>query len=202
MKSHLPFKYQIYIAGALFILWQMGISFVTAVFLGLMVLFLFRKSSREISKDLSGVLAPVSGKVQSVIQEDGFIDIEIIMPWWTEMGIYLPFYAEFKNKAKKKGKKFFRYSFFRKKGERKGTTLTFENIKNEKKLEIFFGECIGGGGVHTVISPGDRGKQGASIGYFLLGGIVRLRFFSVSHELLVTQGERLVAGRTLLWENY
>ena len=136
-----------------------------------------------------------------MIKEKDYTDVEIVMPWWGEMGIYFPFYSELKNKMNKKGKRLFRYSFFGRSGDRQGMTLTLENVENEKKMEIFLGECLAGGGAQVGISPGDRGRRGACIGYFLWGGLVRLRFFAVERDLLIRRGERLVAGRTCLWED-
>ena len=200
VKSYLSLKHQILLAFVLLMLWFLDVSLFIPIILIIAIIFLFRQQD-AVSAGNGSYVAPVSGKIKSIVQKDGFADIEIIMPWWGGMGIHLPFYAELKNKKRQKGKAFFRYDFFHGRVDRRGTILVFEEIGTSKTWELVFGECTLGGGVHIIISPGDRGAKGASIGYFLLGGVVRLRFLLGNCRLSVRRGDRLVGGVSEIYQD-
>ena len=198
MKSYLPLKYQITLFFTLLFLWFLAVPLLIPALLVLGIVFLFRKKSIVLRENVSGALAPISGKVRAVVQQDGCTDIEVVMPWWSGMGIHLPFYAELKSKTEKGGKAFLRYGLGGDSIERPGTLLLLEEVGAFKQWELFFGECSWGGRAQIMISSGDRGLQGASIGYFKWGGVVRIRFPSADYELLLRRGDSIVVGKTLI----
>ena len=177
-------------------LWILEVSLLVLVFLVLAVIFLFRQRNIVALEDGLNPLAPVSGRIKSIVEKDGFTDIEVLIPWWGEMGIYLPFRAELRNKTRRYGEAFFRYDFFRGSIERRGVVLVLEEIDTNRTWEIAFGECTLGGRAEIMVAPGDRGAQGASIGYFPFGGVVRIRIPSSDGRLVLRRGESLVAGKT------
>jgi hypothetical protein len=79
-------------------------GFLTMLFLGLIytgVLLLFRKNPLEINEAAttnSNVLfSPVNGEVKSVrskvdhqIFGEDLVEVQILIPWWKEWGLYLP----------------------------------------------------------------------------------------------------------------
>ena len=177
---------------------MLEVSFLILACLFMTVIFLFHQRNIITEEKTTNAVAPVSGKIKSIVQLDDFTDIEIVMPWWGEMGVYLPFHSELKNKVKRRGEAFFRHGFSQKKIDRRGVALMLRSIDDFKVWEMIFEECSLGGRPRIAISPGDRGLQGASMGYFLFGGIVRIRFASQDFLLLVRRGETLVAGKTPL----
>ena len=191
-------KYKIAVVAALLFLWFLSVPLSIPIILAAGIIFLFRKKSIVLKEDLAGALAPISGKVKSVVQKDGFTDIEVVMSWWDGMGIHLPFYSELKNEIKKEGIAFLRYGLGGDSIERPGTLLFLEEVGTAKKWELFFGECSWGGRAQLMVSSGDRGAQGASIGYFAWGGVVRIRFPSADCELLTRRGDSILAGKTLI----
>ena len=198
MKNYLSLKYQFCLVVVLLVIWLLEISLLIPISLVFIIVFLFRQKNIVFKEKFIGALAPVSGKVRSIIQKDGFVCIEIIMPWWGGMGIHLPFYSELKNKKEKEGEVFWRYGFGGEQVERCGTVLLIEEIATSKKWEITFEKCSLGGMAHIMILPGDRGETGTSIGYFMLGGVVRIRFTAEDYEPLVRRGDSIVAGKTLV----
>ena len=185
MKSYLPLAYQILMLVVLLVLWRLGVELWVPIGLVLGIVYLFRRRGIVLEKDVVGVRAPISGKVKTIIQKDGFIEVEIVVPWWAGMGIHLPFYAELTGRTEKRDKGW-------------GMMLSLEEVGSHKKWELFFEKRPWGGFPSIAIAPGDRGAPGVDIGYFMMGGGVRIRFLSADCRLLIRRGDSLVAGKTLV----
>ena len=196
IKNYLPLRYKIVLFFVSLALWWLGVSLLLVLGPALVILFLFRQRDIVRTEELSCATAPVGGRVKSIVQKNGLVDVEVVMPWWGGMGIHLPFHGELKSVSRCRGKAFFRYDFFGGRIARRGVVLVVEEIGTSKNWEIIFGECPLGGSAHLEISPGDRGLRGASIGYFMLGGVVRMRFPANGGRVLVRRGQSLVAGKT------
>ena len=199
MKSYLPKKYQIIFLIILFFLWIFDGPLLWPLLLGGGVFLSFRQKWISLKKTTDTALyAPVSGKVDSIFKKDEFTEVNIVIPWWKGMGVCLPFASEVKNKTTQEKRVTSHYPFFQKK---RIIHLSLKGSGNDQKISLVFYGCSLGGRVYIDVEPGDRGKGGCSIGFFPLGGKVKL-FLPASYQILTRRREILSAGQTslALWQ--
>lgn len=168
------------------------------------VLWMFRKGPHHHLKLYESpahiVLAPISGKVKSVYevdQHDFFGEdlqaIELVMPFFTEYGVYLPVKGEILEVRHSSGKSRFRYS-----KERKDETLGTLFLLGEEKLKVGLElqKCPLGMLPQSYGITGDAGATGARLGYIVFGGTVIVYVKDFKIEIKV--GDQVQAGETVI----
>ncbi len=210
LKSYLPSKFNTLTAFLLLFFWLFGfykaffISIICYVFL-YVVLRKNRNDFRDDPTSTRGVIfSPANGKVIHIehnvshgLYGDQLIEIQIMIPWWKEMGIYLPLSCEIKNLLVLKGQSFFR---LRKAvevigtKEGKGVSLALDNRGESVGLTFF--KCKLGLWPELMVMPGDRGGRRVNIGYFPFGGTVML-YLPKKYEILVKANDEVNAGETI-----
>lgn len=210
LKSYLPAKFNT-LAAVLFVLfWLFGfykiLSILTLTYLGLYIVL--RKSRNDFRDDpisTRGVIfSPANGKIVHIEHNvshgfygDQLIEIQIMIPWWKEMGIFLPLSCEIKNLLLLKGHSFFRYLKVVEvlgSKEGKGVGLSLDNRGESIGLTLF--KCKFGLWPALIVMPGDRGGRRVNIGYFPFGGTVML-YLPKKYEILVKNNDEVNAGETI-----
>ncbi|RPJ79489.1 MAG: hypothetical protein EHM20_01270 [Alphaproteobacteria bacterium] len=211
LKSYLPAKFNT-IAVILFVIfWMFGLykilTFLVIAHIALYVLL--RKSRNDFRDDpmtTRGVIfSPSNGKIVQIehnvshgMYGEQLIEIQIMIPWWREMGIFLPLSCEVRNLLLLKGQSFFRY---RKavevlgSKEGKGIGLALDN--RGESIGLTFLKCKLGLWPELMVMPGDRGGRRVNIGYFPFGGTVML-YLPKKYEILVKTNDEVNAGETIL----
>jgi uncharacterized membrane protein len=211
LKSYLPPKFNTLAILGLFILWLMGMYKILLVLvLAYIALYVVLRKNRNdfrddhtVTKGL--VFSPANGKVIHIehnvshgIYGDGLVEIQILVPWWKEMGINMPLSAEIKSLLVLKGRSFFRYM----KTEEiigtnlgKGVSLSLDN-RGETVGMTFF-KCRLGLWPELIVMPGDKGGRRVNIGYFPFGGTVML-YLPKKYEILVKSKDEVLACETIL----
>jgi phosphatidylserine decarboxylase len=126
------------------------------------------------------------------------VEIQIMIPWWKEMGIFLPLSSEIKNLMVLKGQSFFRYQKAEEvigTKEGKGVSVSLDN--RGETIGLTFFKCKLGLWPELMVMPGDRGGRRVNIGYFPLGGTVML-YLPRKYEILIKINDEVAAGETIL----
>jgi uncharacterized membrane protein len=210
LKSYLPAKFNT-LAGFLFLFcWIFGFYKILLVLVNIyLALYVILRKNRNDFRDepvsTRGVIfSPANGKVVHIEHNvsHGFfgeqlIEIQIMIPIWKEMGIFLPLSCEIKNLLILKGQSFFRH----KKAvevigskEGKGVSLALDN--RGESLGLSFFKCKLGLWPELMVMPGDRGGRRVNIGYFPFGGTVML-YLPKKYEILVKTNDEVTAGETI-----
>ncbi|MBC7539254.1 MAG: hypothetical protein H7281_10565 [Bacteriovorax sp.] len=210
LKSYLPAKFNT-LAAILFVF--CGIfgfyKILTIMVIAYIVLYVVLRKSRNDFRDdpisTRGVIfSPANGKVVHIEHNvshgfygDQLIEIQIMIPWWKEMGIFLPLSCEIKNLLVLKGQSFFRYLkavevLGSKEG--KGVGLALDN--RGESIGLTFFKCKLGLWPELMVMPGDRGGRRVNIGYFPFGGTVML-YLPKKYEILVKTNDEVNAGETI-----
>ena len=211
LKSYLPAKFNTLAFVILFFLWIFSFyKILTAAFLGYVLLYLVLRRNRNDFRDdpisTKGVIfAPANGKIVHIennvshgMYGDQLIEVQIMIPWWKEMGVFMPLSAEIKTLLVLKGQSFFRYQ----KAEEvigtrdgKGVALALDNRGETVGLTFF--KCKLGLWPELTVMPGDRGGRRVNIGYFPFGGTVML-YLPKKYEILLKTDDEVTAGETIL----
>lgn len=210
LKSYLPAKFNT-LAGILFIIfWLFSLyKILTILVLAYVALYVILRKSRNDFRDdpisTKGVIfSPSNGKIIHIehnvshgMYGEQLIEIQIMTPWWKEMGVFLPLSCEVKNLLLLKGQSFFRY----KKAvevlgskEGKGVGLALDNRGESIGLTLL--KCKLGLWPELMVMPGDRGGRRVNIGYFPFGGTVML-YLPKKYEILVKINDEVNAGETI-----
>ena len=185
--------------------------FYVTLFFYLFLSVLFRRKKSPYKEDATlkeGIfLAPANGKIQHVragidhaLFGNNLVEIKIIVPWWKEMGLFLPFSCEVRDLVAKQGKSYFHYSPLSFSSQNNkildGISLTLEGVKGEKVgLQLL--KCKLGFWPQITVMLGDRGRPQVNIGYLPLGGTVLL-YLPQNYEILVNTDEDVIAGESLI----
>lgn len=210
LKSYLPAKFNtlaaILVAGCwLFGFYKILFILVLAYILLYVVLRKNRNDFRDDPTSTRGVIfAPSNGKVVHIEHNvshgmfgDQLIEIQIMVPWWKEMGIFLPLSCEVKNLLLLKGQSFFRYKKAVEvlgSNEGKGVGLALDN--RGESIGLTFLKCKLGLWPEMMVMPGDRGGRRVNIGYFPFGGTVML-YLPKKYEILIKTNDEVNAGETI-----
>jgi len=208
--SYLPRIIHRNVALLLFVCWIFNLAtlFVILILIYGLGLFLFRKITKKIqdaprSGNLT-IYSPVNGKVVSIdknVNHDVFgsemIQMRLAIPFFKEMGLFLPTSSEVVNLKAKKGRKMFRLNkSFETLSSETGLCLAMKS-SNGCEFGMQLIPCSLGMWPEVALLPGDRGKLGANIGYFPFGGTVLL-YLPKESEVLISESAELIAGETLL----
>ena len=211
LKSYLPAKFNT-IALIIFIFfWLFGFYKLLgiSIFAYLVLYVILRKNINHFRDDpitTKGVIfSPANGKILHIehnvshgMYGDQLIEIQIMIPWWKEMGVFMPLSAEIKTLLVLKGQSFFRYL----KAEEvigtkdgKGVGLALDN--RGESIGLTFFKCKLGLWPELMVMPGDRGGRRVNIGYFPFGGTVML-YLPKKYEILMKINDEVTAGETIL----
>jgi hypothetical protein len=210
LKSYLPAKFNTFAAILFVFFWLFGFYKILSIliFAYIILYVVLRKSRNDFRDDpisTRGVIfSPANGKVVHIEHNvshgfygDQLIEIQIMIPWWKEMGIFLPLSCEIKNLLVLKGQSFFRYLkavevLGSKEG--KGVGLALDN--RGESIGLTFFKCKLGLWPELMVMPGDRGGRRVNIGYFPFGGTVML-YLPKKYEILVKTNDEVNAGETI-----
>lgn len=188
-----------------------GLLSISAILIYGISFSLFRKTFSKFREDPTvkeGVLySPVNGKVLNVrsgvdhiVFGRELVELRLMIPWWKEMGIFLPISSEVRDLVVKKGKSFFRMSRedlpTQSQKMADSLSLILTGAKGER-VGMQMLKCPTGFWPEIGVMPGDRGKRQVNIGYFPLGGTVLL-YLPQNYEILVNTDDVIEAGQTLI----
>lgn len=172
-------------------------------------LYLVLRKSRNDFRDepvsTRGVIfSPSNGRIVNIEYNvshgmfgEQLVEIQIMIPWWREMGIVLPLSAEIKNLLLLKGQSFFRYRKGAEVlGSKEGRGVGLEISSRGESIGLTFLKCKLGLWPELLVMPGDRGGRRVNIGYFPFGGTVML-YLPKKYEILVKINDEVNAGETI-----
>lgn len=211
LKSYLPAKFNTITAILFFFLGVLGHYKVLIIFFSayLFVYFLLRKNRNNFRDDpvaTGGVIfSPVNGKIIHIeknishgLHGEQMLEVQIVIPWWSEMGIFMPLSAEVKALLVLKGKSFFRYKQIEEalgSMDGKGVSLSLDN--RGETIGLTFLKCKFGLWPEIMVMPGDKGGRRVNIGYFPFGGTVVL-YLPKKYEILIKADDEVSAGETIM----
>lgn len=211
LKSYMPSFINTWVIILLIIMLMFGAY---KIILGVIIIYSFfyvilRKSRNDFRDDpvsTKGIIfSPCNGKVVHIEKNvahvaygEGLTEIQLMIPWWKEMGIYLPLSCEIRNLIVHKGRSFFRYF---KASETvgtnigKGISLVLDNRGESIGMTLY--KCRVGLWPEVLVMPGDKGGRRVNIGYFPFGGTLML-YLPGKYEILVNINDEVMAGETIV----
>ncbi len=211
LKSYLPPKFNTLAFCIFFFLWVFGLYKALLIFVCLYILLylLLRRNRNDFRDDpmiTKGVIfSPANGRIIHIennvshgMYGDQLVEIQILVPWWKEMGIYMPLSSEIKTLLVLKGQSFFRYHKAEEvigTKEGKGVSMALDNRGETVGLTFF--KCKLGLWPELMVMPGDRGGRRVNIGYFPFGGTVML-YLPKKYEILLKTNDEVSAGESIL----
>ncbi len=211
LKSYLPAKFNTFAATLFILLWLFSFYKTLIILIGVYILLyvVLRKSRNDFRDDpvtTRGVIfSPANGKILHIehnvshgLYGDQLIEIQIMVSWWKEMGVFLPLSCEIKNLLVLKGRSFLRTRkalYELGSAEGKGVALALDN--RGENLGLSFYKCKLGLWPELMVMPGDRGGRRVNIGFFPFGGTVML-YLPQKYEILVKTNDEVTAGETIM----
>ena len=203
----------------IFVMWLLKFQFLLGliIFSYIVLLCFFRRCENRFLGVQTGkqeaIYSPVNGYITSVKKKidhaffgKDLAEIRIVIPWWQEFGVRLPFSSKVIDLKMNQGKSLYRFSKH---------DLPSQEIQIVPSLMILFNNSLGNSqgiflGMQLIkcplgmwpqirIFPGDRGKNQSHIGYFPFGGTVLL-YLPSNYEILVSNEVRASTGVTILAE--
>lgn len=211
LKSYLPPKFNTLAFILFFFMWLFGLykTLLISVCLYALLYLVLRRSRNDFRDEpmrTKGVIfAPANGKIIHIennvshgMYGDQLVEIQILVPWWKEMGIYMPLSSEIKTLLVLKGQSFFRYQKAEEvigTKEGKGVSMALDN--RGEIIGLTFFKCKLGLWPELMVMPGDRGGRRVNIGYFPFGGTVML-YLPKKYEILLKTNDEVSAGESIL----
>ena len=210
LKSYLPTKFNtlaaiFFIFCGIFGLYKLLSILVFAYILLYVVLRKSRNDFRDDPISTKGVIfSPANGKIMHIEHNvshgfygDHLTEIQIMIPWWREMGIFLPLSCEIQNLLILKGHSFFRYhKAVEVLGSKEGKGVGLALNNRGESIGLAFFKCKLGLWPELMVMPGDRGGRRVNIGYFPFGGTVML-YLPKKYEILIKINDEVNAGETI-----
>lgn len=210
LKSYLPPRFNTLAVILFLILWLFNFykTLLILIIFYFLIYIVLRKSRNDFRDEpisTKGVIfSPSNGKIVNIehsvshgLYGEQLIEIQIMIPWWREMGICLPLSCEIRNLIRLKGRSFFRHKKAVEdlgSNEGKGVSLALDN--RGECIGLTFLKCKLGLWPELLIMPGDRGGRRVNIGYFPFGGTVML-YLPRKYEILVKINDEVNAGETI-----
>jgi hypothetical protein len=210
-KSYLPARFNLLVIFSVIFCLFFGqvILFFLSIFIYAFLHVLFRKNRNDFRDDLTStkglIFSPSNGKIIAIehnvshgLYGDQLVEIQIMVSWWKEMGIFLPLSCEIKNLLILKGQSFFRYkkaSEILGSKEGKGVGLALDN--RGESIGLTFLKCKLGLWPELIVMAGDKGGRRVNIGYFPFGGTVML-YLPKKYEILIKTNDFVNAGETIV----
>lgn len=211
LKSYLPAKFNTLAFILFLIFWIFGFYkiLLTTIIIYIFLYVILRRSRNDFRDDhvfTKGIIfSPCNGRIVHIehnvshgIYGEQLVEIQIMIPWWKEMGIFLPLSSEIKNLLVLKGQSFFRYYKVDEmigSKEGKGVSLSLDN--RGETIGLTFFKCKIGLWPEIMVMPGDRGGRRVNIGYFPFGGTLML-YLPKKYEILIKTNDELIAGETIV----
>lgn len=211
LKSYLPAKFNTLALTLILFFWVFGMHKILSVsFLLYALLYVVLRKNRNDFRDepmsTKGVIfAPVNGKIVHMennvshgMYGDQLMEIQIMIPWWKEMGIFMPLSSEIKTLMVLKGQSFLRTKIAEEvigTKEGKGVSVALDN--RGETIGLTFFKCKLGLWPELMVMPGDRGGRRVNIGYFPFGGTVML-YLPKKYEILLKINDEITAGETIM----
>jgi hypothetical protein len=191
-----------FLSTLLLVLVLIGSFFLAFVLLLLIggYLFLFRKRHIYFHEDqvttTGNIYAPVSGKVISIGEADGYKKIVIKTGLLNEYGIYLPFSCEVKDIGYDTQECIYRTANSFDLEKEASTYITLLDKKG-REMSMQFLRFFTGMSPEIVLIPGDKGRRQVNFGFFPYGGLTILKM-SPNAEFLADVGDRVNATETIV----
>ena len=211
LKSYLPAKFNTLTFTLIFFFWMFGLYKILCISLIIfMILYVVLRRNRNDFRDepmtTKGVIfAPANGKIVHIennvshgMYGDQLMEIQIMIPWWKEMGIFMPLSSEIKTLMVLKGQSFMRTKIAEEvigTKEGKGVSVALDN--RGEIIGLTFFKCKLGLWPELMVMPGDRGGRRVNIGYFPFGGTVML-YLPKKYEILLKINDEITAGETIM----
>jgi phosphatidylserine decarboxylase len=211
LKSYLPAKFNTLAFIFFFLFWLFSFyKVLTISFFTYLILYVILRRNRNDFRDdpmiTKGVIfAPANGKVVHIennvshgMYGDQLVEIQIMIPWWKEMGVFMPLSAEIKTLIVLKGQSFLRTHIAEEvigTKEGKGVSVALDN--RGETIGLTFFKCKLGLWPELMVMPGDRGGRRVNIGYFPFGGTVML-YLPKKYEILLKINDEVTAGETIM----
>ena len=211
LKSYLPAKFNTLALTLILFFWVFGMHKILSLsFLLYALLYVVLRKNRNDFRDepmsTKGVIfAPVNGKIVHMennvshgMYGDQLMEIQIMIPWWKEMGIFMPLSSEIKTLMVLKGQSFLRTKIAEEvigTKEGKGVSVALDN--RGETIGLTFFKCKLGLWPELMVMPGDRGGRRVNIGYFPFGGTVML-YLPKKYEILLKINDEITAGETIM----
>lgn len=194
--SYLPKIIHTGFGFAVFLLWLFSAKAAFALFLiYTLTVFVFRKrriSFRDDQLTTDGLIySPISGKVESIREAEGALEIKLHARPWQEMGIHMPLTGEVREVQREK-------NIVDKASNLPGrvSQLQFEG-KAHNLIKIVFDNSVIGSRPQVMIAPGDRARRQVNIGYMPFGGKLSM-ILPKESELMIKIGDDVSAAETVL----
>lgn len=165
------------------------------------------RPNEAVTTNSNVLFAPVNGEIKAIRSKvdhplfgENLVEVQIVVPWWREWGLFLPANLQVIDRVYKTEKPIFRYGSFFKEGEtafgQQGHFISFGRSGGDE-IGLNFVRCLLGGSAQINLQPGDKGKLGARFGFFPWGGTALL-YLPGNYEILLNTGEQIVAGESPL----
>jgi hypothetical protein len=210
LKSYLPAKFNTYAIVLMILAWIFHLPkiLILLIFTYIFLYVILRKNRNDFRDDSIStrgiIFAPVNGKVIHIennvshgVYGEYFVEIQLMVSWCKEMGIFLPLNCEIKNLIVHKGRSIFRYLKVAEvigTEEPKGIALSLDNRGDTIGLSFY--KCKLGLWPEIIVMPGDKGGRRVNIGYFPFGGTVML-YLPKKYEILLKINDEIIAGETI-----
>ncbi|NOT77429.1 MAG: hypothetical protein HOP07_00340 [Bacteriovoracaceae bacterium] len=214
LKSYLPARFNTLAVFIFLLFWLFGFYkiLVVSILLYVILYIILRRNRNDFRDDPTitrGVIySPANGKIVHIeenvshgVYGDNLIEIQIMIPWWKEMGVYMPLSSEIKTLLVLKGQSFFRTQIAEEvigTKEGKGVTLALDN--RGESIGLTFFKCKLGLWPELMVMPGDRGGRRVNIGFFPFGGTVML-YLPKKYEILMKINDEVIAGESIIAVN-
>lgn len=211
LKSYIPSRYNTFFFIIGFFIWMFTSLkyFILFGILYLIAYIILRRDHNHFRDDptiTKGVVfAPCNGTVVSVVEKvnhpffgDELIELQVRIPWWKEMGIFLPISSEIKDLRIFKGKSFFRYGNYAEKAgmaNYSGLGIIFDTKDHLVGLSLV--RCPLGLWPEVTVMPGDRGSRRVNFGFLPFGGTLLL-YLPKKYEILIKSNDIVQAKETIL----
>ena len=215
LKSYLNKKTHGILIFFIFLMWLLKFKFLLGliIFSYVALLYFFRRydirfldgqtsNENAVYSPANGYITSVKKKVDHAFFGKNLNEIRIVIPWWQEFGVCLPFSSEVIDLKINQGKSLYRFSKYgllSQEVQIVPSLMILLNSSQGNSLGMQLIKCPLGMWPKTKIFPGDRGKSGSLIGYFPFGGTVLL-YLPSNYEILVNGGTRASSGLTVLAE--
>lgn len=211
IKSYIPSRYNtlFFIIG--FLIWFFaGLKYF--IFFGvlyLIIYFILRRDHNYFRDDptlTKGVVfSPCNATVINIAERvnhpffgEEMIELQLRIPWWKEMGLFLPISTEIKDLRIFRGKSFFRLGNYAEKAgiaNYSGLGIIFDNKEHLLGLSLL--RCPLGLWPEVTVMPGDRGSRRVNFGFLPFGGTVLL-YLPKKYEILIKKNDTAQAKETIL----
>lgn len=178
----------------------------------LVFIWVFRRYKKQELDNLDNldILAPVSGKVISIIENvdsdklgSNLTEIRLSVSWFSEFGLRMPFDSKVNNIFSQNGLSLLRFSKLNQRSNLQGfqhSYIIFKDLAIDLLVGIKIIKCPLGGSHALQILPGDKGKKGAIFGYLPFGGTLFI-YLNNNSRVTCNIGDKVLSSKSVLATN-